>query len=84
MRPVMMRTVWWQGQDGSSFSSCPILWQSAIAHMAVKGGMRPVLHPAHQPLPDRIEVDVIDVIAQIGFVAAATRVRYPLTRAQVA
>lgn len=77
----MMRTVWWQDLDGPIFSTCPILWQPAVAHMGVKRGMRPVLYPARQRVPARVEVDVIDVIAQIASVAAATRVGYPLARA---
>src|SRR5580704_4738592 len=47
----------------------PILRENSIAHITVEGGVRPVGHPVHQSVLDRIEVNVIDVALKVSVVA---------------
>jgi len=40
---------------------CPIGPKEAVGYLAVEGAVRPVASACHQPMPNRIEVHVVDV-----------------------
>ena len=49
--------------------ACPVQRQPSALHNPVKAGLRPILHSTHQPVLDRVEMDVIHMTLQIIVVA---------------
>ena len=50
-------------------ASAPIQRVHALPHRPVKGGIRPVPHLRHQPMANRVEMQVIHVTLKIVVVA---------------
>ena len=53
---------------GFSDIAGPVGRQHAAPDMRVKRRMRPITHPAHQPVLDRVEMHVVDVPLEIALV----------------
>ena len=47
----------------------PVVWIDALLHEAVEGGIWPIFYIGHQPMLERIEVDVIHMGVEVFLVA---------------
>ena len=62
----------------------PILRINATLDHAMKGRMRPVAHPRHETMLDRVDMDVVDMPREIGLVTGGALPIAPLPDATFA